>query len=250
MRGIEKVDLKHSKSIRPRIGTVDQSTNDKSYIINFRNEKLILEKSIRVYDFWFRFLKLGVELESLNYKVRGIGNDGKLVKVRVNKKFYKDWGLDSILDYKNFNSWVSDYRDLFKSSDVSKVEEITNTTNYHYIQINKNLGIRKVIPLLRNIYSELPKPTHNLKKDYFIPKNNHRSMSLHIYYNVFIWLRTKDLKRDELREELEKSYKGYFTKKRKKKESNPIKLPNDESSLRRLVRTSEQTLLDVCNGDF
>lgn len=248
MRGIEKVDLKYSKSINPQFGTVDQSLRDRSYVINFKSGKLVLDKSIRVYDFWFRFLKLGVELETHNYKVRGIGNGG-LVPIKVNRKFYKDWGLDSILDYR-FEKWISEYRDLFRSKDVSLVKEITNTSNYHYVQIDKSLGIRKVLPLLRNIYSELPKPTPNNKKDYFVPKNNHRSMSLHIYYNVFIWLRTLDLQREDLRELLEKKYEGYFTLHRKKKETKKIKLPNDESSLRRLIRMSEQTLLDVCNGDF
>ena len=64
----------------------------------------------RIYYMWFNYLKLCLNLEEINYSVKKKGAKGKVLGetgVKVNKKIYKDWGLNN-LSKMNFKKWYKD----------------------------------------------------------------------------------------------------------------------------------------------
>ena len=60
--------LKYSKVIKPRWGNVKDGYRHSRKTKRYSKEhEDILPRSIQMYRWWFRYLKLGLELESLNY---------------------------------------------------------------------------------------------------------------------------------------------------------------------------------------
>ena len=157
------VSLKHSRAIKKGISykNVGVLTGDKGIefrrlnIGRFRNNE-VLEKTIHAYRMWFRFLKLGLELEEQNatlimkhkrtkYQMKLIEGEGVraktdehsgkiykqqlkkiavkqseiVKKIKVKKSKYKGWDLDEVLT-KSFDEWWQNHSHLF-SDEICKV---------------------------------------------------------------------------------------------------------------------------------
>ena len=74
----------------------------------------------RIHYLWFQFLKLCLELESINHVFEKKGGGGKIIQgkgkpVKVNRDVYVGWDLENLRGMK-FNDWYygDNKRDLFK----------------------------------------------------------------------------------------------------------------------------------------
>ena len=217
------MELTYSKPISPKVGTSRVSSR------NFKGD--VLGRSIQMYRMWFLFLRLGLDCEDNNIPIVDYVNNKK-IKVKVNKKFYKEWDLDRVRN-DTFDSWWNDKRSMFIESKPTVVDEIIEDDNSIYLRIDKRSKIEDVVKELRAII----KPTPNFTSKFGIQKQ-HKYIPTHVKYNVFVW-RQSGYTRTEILKMLNQSYKYYDTR-----------TPKDESSVRRCLRNSEDLILNTSKGVF
>jgi len=217
------MELTYSKSISPKVGTSRVSSR------NFKGD--VLGRSIQMYRMWFLFLRLGLDCEDNNIPIVDFVNNKK-IKVKVNKKFYKEWDLDRVRN-DTFDSWWNDKRSMFIESKPTVVDEIVKDENSIYLRIDKRSKIEDVVKELRTII----KPTPSFTSKFGIQKQ-HKYIPTHVKYNVFVW-RQSGYTRTEILKMLNRSYKYYDTR-----------IPKDESSVRRCLRNGERLILDTSKGVF
>jgi len=142
----------------------------------------ILEKGIQVYRHWFYFLKLALELESLNAELctkqshldkstggsRGVKGSGRysgggtinmhsFLKIKVKRGLYKGWDLDQVLSSK-FDDWFPSHKHLFEghSPEVMKSDkDWKNKDNFMHVQIDKNAPLPVIKEELERIVSTM-----------------------------------------------------------------------------------------------
>ena len=92
----------------------------RSIIIGRRDEQMretTTEKPERVYYLWFMFLKLLLEMEKNGMEFTK-GNSPKGLKIgkdiKIDKKFYKDWDLESVRSIP-FWKWWKKHESLFEN---------------------------------------------------------------------------------------------------------------------------------------
>ena len=78
-------------------------------VVEFDKNRKKSQESVdkRIYYMWFNYLKLCLNLEEINYSVKKKGAKGKVLGetgVKVNRKIYKDWGLNGLYTM-NFKKW-------------------------------------------------------------------------------------------------------------------------------------------------
>jgi len=220
----ETMYLIYSKPIIPRVGNKRVSSRV------FKGD--LLDKSIQLYRMWFLFLRLGLDLEDNNIPIFDHVNK-KNTKVRVNKKFYKDWDLEKVKNVK-FDDWWKEKKHLFIETSPILTNEIDNVDEYYYIKVDKRLRIEDVVREVRQLLKS--KKTHPTSK--YIIHKQHKYIPTHMKYNVFIW-KNMGKTRTQIINLLESSYKYY-----------DIRSPKDESSIRRVLRSSERLIIDTSKGVF
>lgn len=214
------MNLTYSKPINPRVGTNRVSSRV------FKGD--VLGRSIQMYRMWFLFLRLGLDCEDNQIPIIDHVNNKK---VKVNKKFYKKWDLDRVRT-DTFDKWWSDKKHLFIESEPTIVDEIDDE-DFVYIKVDKRQKMEDVIRGMKKIL----KPTKSFTSEFGI-KTQHKYIPTHIKYNIFI-LKHLGYTRIHIGELLSSSYKYY-----------QVRIPKDESSIRRSLRSSERVLLSVCKGVF
>ena len=188
---IIKLESRFNQPIKPSKKMQDPrfvSARDRSgrVLIGRKSNRLegVMDKNIVVYRMWYRYLQLALELEQKNVKlitkeervplkkpmkdawghVRKSKVQSKMVKVKVNKKVYKDWDLD-IVSKVSFNDWwsgnnktgTSSHKELFyeeQSKLITSKDQMLDTDQYHYIQIDKRKRVNDAINELRQLLKD------------------------------------------------------------------------------------------------
>ena len=214
--------LIYSKPIIPRVGS------SRTYSRVFKGD--VLGRSIQIYRMWFLFLRLGLDCEDNKVDIIDYVNK-KNIPIRVNKNFYKDWSLDRVKTDR-FDDWWKDHKHLFVESKTKVVNEIVDNDNFIYVRIDKRSKKTDVIRDLKDIL----KPNESFSSQFNV-QQQHKYIPTHMKYNVFVW-RQMGKTRLEIIELLQK-YKSYFTQ-----------IPQDESSIRRVLRNSEKLIIETSKGQF
>ena len=192
------VSLKHSRAIKKGISykNIGVLTGDKGKEFRrlnkgrFRNNE-VLEKTIHAYRMWFRFLKLGLELEDQNatlimkhkravwdrtninekHWVRVIEKE-IVKKIKVKRSKYQDWDLDEVLT-KSFDDWWETHSHLF-SDEICKVldgkyehyewgrERISTDRKHLTLQIDTSLKLTDILNTIRSIVKDKRKENKGL----------------------------------------------------------------------------------------
>ena len=184
------VSLKHSRAIKKGISikNVGVLTDDKGIEFRrlnkgrFRNNE-VLEKTIHAYRMWFRFLKLGLELEEQNATLimkhkRAVWdrtNDKEkdwvrviekeiVKKIKVKRSKYKGWDLDEVLT-KSFDEWWQTHSHLF-SDEICRIldtdSKISSEDNHLTLQIDTSLKLTDVLNTIRSIVKDKRKENKGL----------------------------------------------------------------------------------------
>ena len=98
--------------------------------------------SKRTYYLWFLSLKLILEMEDLGLIKSIIG------KNIIDKKFYKDWDLDDVLNF-TFYKWWKTHKELFETPSSVEVDGLSGWTpkpHFRYLRVD-----------LRNNYTNIMK---------------------------------------------------------------------------------------------
>jgi len=120
----------------------------------YKRRRQTTESPERVYFCWFLSLKLILEMEE-----RKIKFDGKSLigEYKIDRKFYKEWNLDSIL-HNRFHEWWEMHRTLFQSPPIVERDNLKDwipKPHYRYLRVdlrNNYTNIkREVLQELENL---------------------------------------------------------------------------------------------------
>ena len=217
----------YSKIIKPTRTTFDYDAKLRSNLNKFRGHSL--DKAVHLYRMWFHFVRLAYECEKSKIKF-GATND---LSVKLNKRFYRDWEIENYLDA-NFDDCFSDHIDLFAEKQIDIVKEGEKSDEYLYIKFHRN---QRKEDIVRQVRSHLKDSRFESASKYPIQKQ-HKYFYLHQHFNVFI-MRADGASGAEVAHFLDSYYGKYSGK-----------VSTSYSSLRRLFRACEQTVVDVAIGHF
>lgn len=209
----------------------------------------ILDKNIQYYRMWFLFVRLVVDCETHKIKF----GKNKQHKVKLNKRFYKDWEIEKYLD-STFDKWFADKIHLFAETEqVSLVKEGDRSDEYLYIKFHKSQRKEDIIRQARNL---LKNSRYQVTAKYQI-KKRHRYFNIHQQYNTFIMRYLLNKEFFEIRNNLEEWYSKFSTDFESDADtenyyamSNKKGAWNSPQSMNKMYRASEQLVLDVAMGSF
>jgi hypothetical protein len=188
----------------------------------------MLDKPVHLYRMWFLLVKLVLDCEHNKIKF-GVNGEHK---VKLNKKFYKDWEMEKYLD-SNFDNWMKDKIHLFAEEKASLVKEGEKSDEHLYIKFHRR---QRKEDLIRQVRTLLKDGKFETQSKFPITKQ-HKYFYLHQQYNAFI-LRQNGAGHDDV-----VKFMNIYT-------LYSDRVSTSYSSLRRLYRASEQLVLDVAKGEF
>ena len=162
------VKLDYAKTVRPQ-----QRSQRKGYAtdtVGLRSTKrtskggVTLPRPIQLYRHYFLYLKLALELESLDYcfreiqrseiKTRKVSDDGTKVidrplveRVRVNRKKYQEWDLDSVKE-DSFDKWWRNHSEMFIDQPTEEIvtgDQVVESDHYRYFKIDSRRSITDTV---------------------------------------------------------------------------------------------------------
>ena len=221
----------YSKTIKPRKTEFYQTTADSAqlrmHMNKFRGH--LLDKPVHLYRMWFLLVKLVVDCEHNKIKFGAKGQH----KVKLNKRFYKDWEIENYLT-SSFDNWMKDKIHLFVEEKVSVVKEGEKSDDHLYIKFNKR---ERKEDIIRQVRTLLKDGKFESQSKYPV-KKQHKYIYLHQQYNAFI-MRQDGVSGNDVEDWIHDQYSRYTNH-----------LSTSYSSMRRLYRASEQLVLDVAKGEF
>jgi len=122
------------------------------------------EKPERVYYLWFMFLKLLLEMEKNGMEFTK-GNSLKGLKIgkdiKIDKKFYKDWDLESVRS-DPFWKWWKKHKSLFENPKIVDVNNLKkwdkkSEPHFRYLRIDTRKRYSNIMKDVRNSLDDLKK---------------------------------------------------------------------------------------------
>jgi hypothetical protein len=210
------MELKYSKVIRPRqrgiyvddFGKLHKEpvSTESTVYREYRNTKRTIRgvttpRKIQLIRWWFRYLKISLELEQQGYvfeerrkvqvKRKGeVGYKYKPVKekVVVNRKKYEGWDLDQVLT-ETFDNWWKSHSHLFVETpdhiqEITSDDEIDDDPNYRYFRVDTRMTINETVGSLRKM---LGSPKRSSKRtSLFTIEGEIRQEKLFNVYNTLV----------------------------------------------------------------
>jgi len=218
----------YSKTIKPkRTDSFIYSATLQKRLNQFRGYSM--DKPIHLYRMWWHLVRLVIDCEHNKIKFGAKGEH----KVKLNKRFYKDWDMQNYLD-SSFDNWMQDKIHLFAEEKATIVKEGEQSNNHLYIKFNKRQRKEDVIRQARKLMKDGKWKTGAK----YSVKKQHKYIYLHQQYNAFI-LRQDNMAGNDVADWIQKEYSKYNHH-----------ISSEYSSMRRLYRASEKLVLDVAKGEF
>ena len=169
---------------------------------------VITPRKIQMYRWWFRYLQLALELESLGFtftEYRRMPAQGKKKgydkpfqhKVVVNRDRYKDWDLNQLLT-SNFDKWWKAHSDLFvevpsHTLEIKEPRDVVPNDFYRYFRVDTRMTTASTIKSLREHLGKSRRSTLWTSK--WTPTGEYRQEKLFNSYNgMVMWLQGKSTK--------------------------------------------------------
>ena len=222
-----KLKLKYSKIIRPTtrktfVSQIDKKTGKLkseetgTEVREYRDYRetrsdvkgVITPRKIQMYRWWFRYLQLALELESLDFtftEYRRIAAKGKKKgydkpfhhKVVVNQDRYRDWDLDEVLT-SNFDKWWKRHTELFvemptQIEEIHRPNDVVPNDYFRYFKVDTRMTTAGTI---RSLREHLGKSRRSSKwTSQWTPVGEYRQEKLFNTYNgLLMWLQGKTTK--------------------------------------------------------
>lgn len=221
--------FKYSKTIKPK--KTDSFIYDatlKNRLNKFRGHSL--DKPIHLYRMWFHLVRLVVDCEKNKITFGGKNEH----KVKLNKRFYKDWEIEKYLTA-SFDDWFQDKIELFAEREVEKVNEGKKSSDHFYLKVNKSQRKEDAIRQIRNLLEDGMFQSGSK----FPITGKHKYINLHQQYNAFILRQDGDLDGMGISGWMFNNYSKYSKN-----------VSTSYSSMRRVYRASEELVLEVARGEF
>ena len=171
--------LIYNKIITPRgsVGTSKGSSIDYSYFDASKRTKggETIGRNIQWYRMWWMYLRLALECEEKNILI-----DGQ--KVKMDRRYYRRWNLDSIL-INSFDSWWKENKTLFVHPQIKTLSASSVPDDDHIVLMIPKT--RDKTDLLRELTGVLEGKTKSVAQ---FPFSSSKATYLrcHMQYNIFI----------------------------------------------------------------
>ena len=239
-----------------------------------------ISRPIQNYRWWFRFLKLAIELEEHGYtfverkkvpikKKDKSGYEYKEVKekVIVNRRRYVDWDLDSVLT-QSFDKWWSTHQDLFierpnHATEITTVDDVVFNDHTRYFSVDTRMGVNDSLTSIREMLSGVHSQRVQKRTAQWVITGTMRQETLFNCYNCLVmWLQGGDnesilksgmfrLSRGSKVEWLEDTSRGDIRKDREGSQ-NYLWRPSAQNlnKMRDMLIPARRLILTVCDGYF
>ena len=216
-------------------GYVDYSYIDSSS--RFKSGETITG-NIQKYRWWWRYLKLCLELEDKKIKIKD-------ERIKVSRRFYKKWNVDQILS-SSFDDWWKDHRHLFIEEQVQRLNSSEKIdSDYLYLKIPRD---RKELDLIREIKHQMKNQLVDRTIQFPFSKSPVPLIRLHIQYNCLV-MSINGQSRSKIMEWCNEKYKNISGVIQNKEMSERVVF-GYEQSVSRVVSKGRDTLISCSKGIF
>ena len=238
--------LIYNKIITPRgsVGTSKGGYIDYSYFEVSKRTKggETIGRNIQWYRMWWTYLRLALECEERNILI-----DGN--KVKMNRRYYRRWNLDSILT-NSFDSWWKENKRLFVHPQIKTLSASSVPDDDHiFLMIPKT---RDKTDLLNELEKLLEGKTKSVVQ---FPFSSSKATYLrcHMQYNIF----TKAMSgqnREEIRQWVNEIYKpmsSYLLQNKLDNEGKRIEeIISAENGVTNNIRYAKKRIVSTSRGVF
>jgi hypothetical protein len=199
------MELIYNKIITPRgsVGTSKKNKHgvggsiDYSYFDPSKRTKggETIGRNIQWYRMWWMYLRLALECEEKNILING-------EKIKMNRRYYRQWNLDSILT-NSFDSWWKENKRLFVHPQIKTLSASSVPDDDHIVLMIPKT--RDKTDLLRELDGVLEGKTKSVIQFPF-SKSKATYLRSHMQYNIFVKA-TNGESRGQIREWVNEKYK-------------------------------------------
>ena len=243
---LDDMQLIYNKIITPRgsVGTSKGSSIDYSYFDASKRTKggETIGRNIQWYRMWWMYLRLALECEERNILI-----DGN--KVKMNRRYYRRWNLDSILT-NSFDSWWKENKRLFVHPQIKTLSASSVSDDDHIVLMIPKT--RDKTDLLNELEKLLEGKTKSVVQ---FPFSSSKATYLrcHMQYNIF----TKAMsgqKREEIRQWVNETYKpmsSYLLQNKLDNEGKRIEeIISAENGVTNNIRYAKNRIVSTSRGVF
>ena len=238
--------LIYNKIITPRgsVGTSKGGYIDYSYFEVSKRTKggETIGRNIQWYRMWWMYLRLALECEERNILI-----DGN--KVKMSRRYYRRWNLDSILT-NSFDSWWKENKRLFVHPQIKTLSASSVSDDDHIVLMIPKT--RDKTDLLNELEKLLEGKTKSVVQ---FPFSSSKATYLrcHMQYNIF----TKAMsgqKREEIRQWVNETYKpmsSYLLQNKLDNEGKRIEeIVSAENGVTNNIRYAKNRIVSTSRGVF
>ena len=212
----------------------------------------VSENQIARYRWWWRYLRMCLELEQKEAVVSGS-------KIRVDKAYYKRWDIDDFFSL-SFNNWWKAHNNLFFEEPVELLTKVEmeklakgysrgNNNDYHFLKVPKSMAKSMVLEQVKNSLGHrmLRRP-----KDFEFTGKSIPMIRHHILFNCLV-LYFNGASREKIMNWCNYQYRGVegVIQTKKDKQGLPIdKVFSFKQSLSRVLTKAKRNLLLISKGEF
>ena len=212
----------------------------------------VSENQIARHRWWWRYLRMCLELEQQKVSVSG-------VKIRVDRVLYRDWDLDELLSVP-FNNWWKAHENLFFDESVELLGKFEmgkiakgysrgNNDDYHFLKVPKAMK-RSVV--LEQINNHLEHRLLRRTKGFEFKGKSTPMIRHHILFNCLV-LSFNGASREKIISWCNYQYRGVEGAIQTKKDKQGLaidKVFSYKQSVSRVLSKSKRNLLAICKGQF
>ena len=250
--------LEYNKPVFPKTQTINEQVvtgkTSSGKVINYSDfdnklhyserDNTTLRKNIRFCRMWFQFLKLCLEVEEKNLKIK---HSDEFIK--VDKEFYKNWDLEEV-KIKSFDTWFLTRKHLFTLKPVEVITQKDNLPKDSFIvSIPKSSNINSVKREIDRLLKDKLTNVEETEVNFSDSKTPY--ISLHIEYNLLV-LAFSSVKRDIILEVINDKYRHIPEAKSKKpsQSQTPDDVFSHTQSVTRKISDAKERMIRVCTGVF
>tara|TARA_E500000331_G_scaffold14042_2_gene12334 strand:- start:68 stop:877 length:810 start_codon:yes stop_codon:yes gene_type:complete len=212
----------------------------------------VSENQIARHRWWWRYIRLCLELEQQKVSVSG-------VKIRVDRSYYRMWDLEELLSVP-FNNWWKAHENLFFDGSVEFLDKFemgkiakgylrANNDDYHFLKVPKTMK-RSVV--LEQVKNQLEHRLFRRPKDFEFKGKSIPMIRHHILFNCLV-MSFNGASREKIINWCNYQYRGVEGAIQTKKDKHGLaidKVFSFKQSVSRVLSKSKRNLLAICKGHF
>jgi hypothetical protein len=262
-KNVGPVKLDHSRVVRPKLDQLGHKKDTRGFRQTRRTiEGVTIPRPIQLYRYWFLYLKLALELDSLKYhfteyerveikKKKGDDRAGHryrykeiLEPVIVNRERYEEWDLYSV-ENDRFDVWWKIHKSKFidePTKEIYKGGEIGDSDHFRYFRVDTRKSLTDTMNELKE-HLVVKTRRRTSSQAQWVINGEFREEALFNRYNALIMniegMKSPDILKSRL-----------FRRSRGEEVSRSSNSQQNSQKMRDLLQPARKLVLTVADGYF